>query len=264
MFLFSIALMNAWSVMPVRAQHDELDKGAWNTGNLARLNVERVLFHPGLLTKSFSFRVDAYYTRPFGIRELDTSSVLVSFPFTDNRFGIAFTTFGSDIYSENTVALIHVFPLIRFINLTSELTWQPIEVRGFQRMSDISLSEGLHVRMSRLSIGFRFINLVSGGDANSRSVQSRAFNLNAAYAPSARLLFASALLTESGLPTMFVFENRLKVQKFISFLSEIGTNPSHFGFGLELRFKKIMLDYHLKQHTELGITSRVGVSFLVD
>ena len=208
--------------MPVRAQHDELDKGAWNTGNLARLNVERVLFHPGLLTKSFSFRVDAYYTRPFGIRELDTSSVLVSFPFTDNRFGIAFTTFGSDIYSENTVALIHVFPLIRFINL------------------------------------------VSGGDANSRSVQSRAFNLNAAYAPSARLSFASALLTESGLPTMFVFENRLKVQKFISFLSEIGTNPSHFGFGLELRFKKIMLDYHLKQHTELGITSRVGVSFLVD
>ena len=126
-------------------------------------------------------------------------------------------------------------------------------------MSDFSLSEGLHVRMSRLSVGFRFINLVSGGDVNSRSVRSRAFNLSAAYTPSARMSFAFALLTESGFPTMFVFENRLKVHNFFSFLSEIGTNPSRYGFGFELHIKKIMLDYHLQQHTELGVTSRVGV-----
>ena len=258
-FILIIVLAPFVPVFTVQSQSEDIE---FDRGNYARLNIERVLFHPALYHDISERRFDAYYTRPYGLRELDTRSFLLMLPLGKKRFGLSMTTFGGKLYSETGASCISVLPVVAGLWVTSELTWLSVTISGYSRMSDFAVTQGLFYDISRYELGFRFLNIISGGDAHTRIGRNRAFQLRAGASLSPAFKIAVGMLQETGYPDLWVLENRLCFGEILGLVTEIGANPSQYAFGIEIKRRAVQFVYYLKQHPDLGSTSQFGVSYI--
>jgi len=245
----------------VSAVQSQPEDAAFDGGNYARLNIERVLFHPALYHDISKRQFDAYFTRLYGLREMETRSLLLMLPWRKKRFCLSMTSFGGKVYSENGISCISVLPVMSGLWVTSELSWLAVTISGYGRMSDFAVTQGVFYDLSRCELGFRFINIISGGDAHTRNVRNRAFQLRAGASLSPAFKIAIGVLQETGYPALWVLENRLILGEILGLVAEIGANPSQYAFGIEINRRTIQFVYHLKQHPDLGSTSQFGVSY---
>lgn len=248
-------------ITPVFAVQSQSEDTVFNVGNYARLNIERVLFHPALYHDVSEIQFDAYFTRPYGLRELDTRSFLLMLPWGKKRFGLSMTSFGGKLYSETAVSCLSVLHVTAGLWITSELTWLPVTISGYRRMSDFAVNKGLFYHISRYELGFRFLNIVSGGDAHTRIGRNRAFQFRAGASLSPAFKIAVGMLQETGFPPLWILENRLCFGGILGLVTEIGANPSQYAFGIEIKLRAVQFVYYLKQHPDLGSTSQFGVSY---
>ena len=231
------------------------------TGNFARLKDEKIFFHPGMFNDVAGVRVDAYFSRPYGIKELEKGSFMVIYPVNSHRFGLSYGSTGNKIFSENELSLMHMFPLKSYLFLTNEFNWLSVSITGFDRMSDFSVTEGIYFTWNNINAGLRVVNIASSGTANSRTGTNRSIQYLLGYKPSVRVATNFAVISESGFPAAWVLSTNLMVYSNFALLIEVGEKPSVYSIGAELQRANYRFTYHLKQHQDLGSTSQIGVSY---
>lgn len=230
-------------------------------GILSRRSVERILFHPGMLRSLTGLHIEVFYTRPFGIRDLETRSMLLSAPWKNQTFGFTFTSFGGAVYTENKLTLTHVIQIAHSLYLTSELSWLPVKITGFEGTSDKSVSEGLYFENGSYLANIRMINIYSSGSANTREGRNKAIQMAAGFHPVRRLSTLVYFLSEKELPASWVFENRIALHETVTVAAEIGDNPGYYAFGFTIFHTGFQFAYTWKSHRDLGSTSQIGLSY---
>jgi len=188
---------------------------------------------------------------------------MVFAPIGDHRLGFSYGLTGNTILSESALSFIHVLPLTSNVFITTDAGWFRFDIAGYENVSDYSISEGIYFLRNNFYGGLRFINIVSGGDAQSSRGTGRSVNYGLGYRLSERVKTHFAVLSESGYPTTWALGTNLKVHSNFSFLIEAGEKPSGYSFGAEFQSSGYRFTYHLKQHQDLGSTSQLGISYLL-
>jgi len=230
-------------------------------GNFARLKEEKIFFQPWMFSHVTGVRIDAYYSHPYGIKELETGSIMVIYPISNHRLGFSYGSTGDKLFSENELSLLHVFPVRSNIFITTEIGWFSLNIAGFNHMSDYSATEGIYFLRNNFNAGLRFINLASSGNANSSRGSNCSVHYSLGYRLSDRVTTNFSVLSESGYPATWSLRTNLKVYPNFAFLIEAGEKPSVYSFGAEFQRSGYRFTYYLKQHQDLGSTSQLGVSY---
>jgi len=234
-----------------------------DTGNFARLKYERLFFQPAMLSYISQVRIDAFYSRPFGIKELETRSVMVIYPFNNHRLVFSYGSTGGKLFSENELSLMHVVPITSNIFISTDFGWFNLNIAGYNHMSDFSLTEGVYYLRNNFNVGIRFINLSSGGNANSSRGSRRSVQYSLGHRLTERVTSNLSVLSESGYPATWAMSTILRLYTNFSFLMEAGEKPSVYSLGAEFQRSSYRFTYHLKLHQDLGSTSQLGVSYLI-
>lgn len=230
-------------------------------GNFARMKEEKIFFQPAMFSHVTGVRIDAYYARPYGLKELETGSIMVIYPVKNHRLGFSFGSTGDKLFSESVLSLMHVLPIRSNIFLSTEIGWFSLNIAGFNHMSDYSATEGIYFLRNNFNGGLRFINIFSSGNANSSRGSNRSVQYILGYRLSERVATVFSVISESGYPVTWAASTNLRVFTNFAFLIEVGEKPSVYSFGAEFQRSGYRFTYYLKQHQDLGSTSQLGVSY---
>jgi hypothetical protein len=257
--IISVAII----VHSVSAQNNHYPSEILSTGNYALYAGEQIVFHPGSLAVQNKMRFDVCYSRPFNMKELDVRTALFASPLKNLYYILNVTSFGGELYNEQTVSVGSVYPFFRNIKLSTECSALKTSVSGYRSLSDYSVTGGIFVYWSRSQLGARIINCKSWGTAHTSTLQSEAVNIQTSLALTKSFRITAGYLKEEKFPGTGVFESGLSIIDGITFVAHTGYNPSYYGGGIEIKKKWLLIDYHIKEHLELGTTLQCGISFIL-
>jgi len=232
-------------------------------GNYTRYTEERILFHPGLFTLQKNARFFVYYSRPFEMKELDTRSFLFTFPYRNTSFAVIFSSFGREVYNEQSASVISAHPVSKSVVFSAVVQTVKTNIPGFPAESDYSASFGALIRSSRILLGLRLLNAVSAGTAHTQTVSSKSVTIQAFLALTESFGLSVGYLKESGFTESALFESRLKLMNRIFLVSAVGINPLYYGGEAVLTFNRICFEYYVKEHSDLGTTIHCGIGFML-
>lgn len=229
-------------------------------GNNAKTESEIVLFHPGIMTYNDDFVLETFYTRPFNLKELDTRSGILSIPMGCTRLGISFSSFGSKKFSETSGGFLLSWPILGIFGFSAEMKLFSTSITGYENKTSVNLNGGLFLKTEPVFMGIRYLNSGQNKISVSGAKNLPGFHLFFSAKLSKRLITEFGILNQEKFRNLYAWENRVALHEAFNLVFGISDNPSGYTFGLELIRGKFRFLYQFKDHSDLGITSQLGLS----
>ncbi|MFC1556808.1 hypothetical protein ACFL5L_02350 [candidate division KSB1 bacterium] len=231
--------------------------------NIARVESEQALFQPAGLLHEHNFRFDLYSARLYGLSELGIVKGFLTVPLSVSRLGVSVTSFGGKLYSETGLGVMHVKLLGSSVSLSNEIHYLSVSIKEMGGRSDYSYSAGAAFSLSKLQLGIRFKNIVSGGNAHSGEIRKKAVQAGFTGVLTPGLIISAGFFKQQDYPAVAVVEGRLTMYNTITFTIANGINPSIYAIGAEIQKKRFRFMYNMKHHSLLGNTHQFGFSIFI-
>ncbi|MGH7450977.1 MAG: hypothetical protein ACRENG_06515, partial [bacterium] len=207
----------------------------------------------------------AFYSHPFGIKELRLSSFSASASTVALTLGAAVIDFGNAIYRDRWYHLAisrNVLPKQR-LALGLGATLRHLRITGYGDDSAMLLNFGTQLRLSEsLTLGSAFSNFLNAAIGQQQEKLPRSASLGFAYAPTATVTLQAEVYKQNNFPEEWRLGIEANPLPPLLLRTGIGTNPDRLTFGLALRLLKISLQFAAFSHTDLGWTQQFAVTFM--
>jgi hypothetical protein len=224
---------------------------------------EALLANPALLTDLPGLTFTAFYSNPFGLKELRLSSFSASANLASLAFGAAVVDFGNVLYRDRWYHLAisrNVLPKQRLaLGLSGAL--RHLSIAGYGDDSAMLLNLGMRLRLSEsLAFGSAFTNLLNAAIGRQQEKMPRSVCLGFAYSPAATVTLQTEVYKQNNFPEEWRLGIEANPFPPLLLRTGIGTNPDRLTFGLALRLLTISLQFAAFSHTDLGWTEQFAVT----
>jgi hypothetical protein len=224
---------------------------------------EALLDNPALLANLAGSTFTAFYSHPFGIKELRLSSYSGSLCYANWALGAAFVDLGHALYSDRRyhLALARSFLPAQRMTIGLSGTLRHLRISEYGDDSAMLLNLGMHFRLSEaILLGSAFANLLDATLGQQQEQLPRQVCFGLAYLPTRTLTLQMDLYKQND----FSEEWRLgiEVNPLAPLLLRfgVGTNPDRLTCGLALQVFKFNLQFAAFSHTDLGWTEQFAVT----
>jgi hypothetical protein len=225
---------------------------------------EALFANPALLANLSGLSFTAFYSQPFGIKELRLSSFSASASTTAFALGAAIVDFGNALYRDRWYHLAisrNVLPKQR-LALGLGATLRHLRITGYGDDSAMLLNFGTQLRLSEsLTLGSAISNFLDAAIGQQQEKLPRSASLGLAYLPTATLTLQIDLYKQNNFPEEWRLGIEANPLPPLLLRTGIATNPDRLTFGLALRLLKIRLQFAAFSHTDLGWTEQFAVTF---
>jgi len=258
-----IACAGIFGAEPALPQSARYQTGArYTTGNLARLEAEKALFHPGVLRYTDAIVLDTFIARLYGLKDLDMRSGFLIVPRKNARIGVSATSFGGKKYAETGAGLVYFQPLTDAVAVCAEARWLSVSIQGYSSKADYSLDAGVFLRRSRIHLGLRALNALSRGNAHTGAGSVPGFQIAGGARLSPLFQTSFGVLKQRDYQPLWAMENRMAIGQALAVVFGVTLHPAAYSIGAEIAHNNLRFAYYIKNHPDLGATSRAGVSIL--
>ncbi|MGH7597411.1 MAG: hypothetical protein ACREOI_13745 [bacterium] len=228
-------------------------------------DAEALFANPALLAGIPGLSFTAFYSHPFGIKELRLSSFSTSASLASLALGAAVVDFGNALYRDRWYHLAisrNVLPKRRLaLGLGAML--RHLRIAGYGDDSAMLLNLGTQLRLSELlTLGSAISNFLNATIGQQQEKLPRSACLGFAYAPTATLTLQTEVYKQNNFPEEWRLGIEANPLAPLLLRTGIGTNPDRLTFGLALRLLKINLQFAAFSHTDLGWTQQFAVTFM--
>lgn len=224
---------------------------------------EALFDNPALLANLSGSTFTAFYTNPFGLKELRLSSFSGNVNYKNFAFGAAVVDFGNTLYRDRRyhLALARSFLTAQRLTIGVGGALRHLRIAGYGDDSAVLFNMGTQLRLSEsFVLGSALTNLLDASIGRQQEKLPRSVCLGMAYSPHAALTLQMDLYKQND----FSEEWRLgiEVNPLAPLLLRfgVGTNPDRLTCGLALQVFKFNLQFAAFSHTDLGWTEQFAVT----
>ena len=204
-----------------------------------------------LSSPAFSF----FYTKPFGMKELAYYSFASALPFSFGNIATAVSSFGNEIYQEQSMLLNFSRSLTNNIYYGFNAHYMKLQIRGYGSDYSFGFDFGFLVRITpKLNWGFFTTNITRSTVGESDDQLPQTFVSGLSAEPINNFIVNVDLYEELPFPVELRVGTEYLIFNKIALRSGFITGTSEFCFGLGFVLNKFSCDYAVNTHPDLGLT----------
>ena len=211
---------------------------------------------------AFGRRLQAttFYSRPFGLKELETTFGALSFSMKKWTFGAAAQQFGFSKYREQITRFAVAYRFGKRLAFGGTLFYAHLKIAGYGEDGCLGLNLGYLFKLtSRWSFGASVLNATRSRLRRGKEILPQELNAGFQFLPFPTFRFAFQISQESGFPPSFRSGIEWTIVKQLVLRSGYLTEPGRFTFGCGIYLGHFRLDYAWASHLLLGGTHQVSV-----
>lgn len=200
-----------------------------------------------------------YSPSPFGLKELSSACAAWHEPVGYGSLAAGFTTFGFQMYRENTV-LLGVSHKFRSVLLGLTVNYHTVSIINYGTASAFYFNLGALVTLTNeVSWGLCVSNVTRSTVGGEAGQLPYGFSSGLAFSPSEDMVISASAVKQEG----FAYDLRGGIEylpvPFIALRSGFSSETNRFSAGLGIIYKWIQLDYAVFTHDDLGLTHQIGL-----
>ncbi len=222
-----------------------------------------IFYNPAGISKVQNFSGGVFYSpAPFGLKELATGSAVISKKFTFGNLGLAFQTYGFDLFRENKISFAYgnnFFPEFQF---GIKLTYNSLNIANYGSDYSIGVDVGILSTLSEnFQLGFATTNLNSPTYGVNKEKLSQTFSGGFSYKPINNLILSLEL--EKEVRYQFNLKSGLEYLpiKFMALRFGFNTEPNNFTGGIGIIYSNFQFNYAFISNNYLGLTHNFGIDY---
>jgi hypothetical protein len=226
-------------------------------------DAESLYQNPALLTEVPGAALTAFYSQPFGLKELRLSSLAGSAQWKRFSFGAALVDFGNDLFRDRMLhlALARSFLPAERLGIGISAAVRQLRISGYGEDSAILFNFGTQLRLSEsLAWGTALTNLFEAEIGRKQEKLPRSVCIGFSYSPTAIVTLQMDLYKQSQFPQEWRVGIEVNPLPILLLRTGIGSNPDRLTFGFALRLLKVSLQFAAFSHTDLGWTQQYAVA----
>lgn len=249
------------------AGFEQKDQGARSAG-LADAMVARgfsswcLFSNPaGLSTLSVpELNVSAF--RPFGLKELQTASLVFGFKINESAIGLGAITTGLLPYKENQFSVGFAHPLTKNLSAGLTINMLQVTIEKYGSASAFTVDGGLLFQpVEGIQAGFSVFNFGKSAIGKSKDDLPSGWRSGLSAWIENRLLLSCEWYQQAGYEPDFRFGLEFPVHEYVTLRTGLSTDPYQVSLGTGFSFFNVNLDYAWKNHPDLGVTHQFSMGY---
>lgn len=244
------------------AQFENADLGARAVGLNGAItslsdNSLSVFYNPSGLGQMKYREISIIYSpSQFGISEISTSALTYAEPLKFGTLGLAFRTFGFELYRENNVILSYGNKYKGKLFYGLNLNYYNLSIQNYNSASTFGIDLGALAYITNfLKWGFFAKNISGSKIGESKESLSRVYRTGITVKPGEDLSMILEIEKDVKYPVSFRAGIEYSINDHADIRSGIGTEPVSFSGGISLNYKMFQIEYAIYNHNDLGITN---------
>lgn len=218
-------------------------------------------YNPAGLAFLNGAQLTTFYSRPFGLKELETTFLAGSFSRKRFAFGAAIQQFGFSKYRERMAVVAFAGRFGKRFAFGGSLFYAHLRISGYGDDGCPGLNLGYLFRFSkRWAFAGSVLNAARATLRRGKEALPQELNAGLRFLPAPNLLFSFQASRESGSPVSFRSGIEWKFLKQMVLRSGCMTAPARFTLGFGVILGRIQLDYAWASHVLLGSTHQISVT----
>lgn len=222
-----------------------------------------IFYNPAGISKIENVSAGVFYSpAPFGLNELATGSAVITKKFSFGNLGLAFNTYGFDLFRESKISLAFAklfFPEFQF---GFNITYYSLNIQNYGSDYSVGINLGVLSSLSEnLQLGFSTKNLNRPTYGVNKEKLSQTFSGGISYKPVNNLLIALELEKEVRYPFNFKTGLEYWLIKYLALRFGFNTEPNNFTGGIGINYSNFQFNYAFISNNYLGLTHNFGIDF---
>ena len=228
---------------------------------VALANTSDALFlNPGGLSQIDGTHITIFYQKPFGLEDVNFGSAAASISIWKTRLNFGVTTFGNNLFNEQTFSLAFSHHYQRRIFYGVAVRYKSISIENHGSSGTFGLDLGFVVPISRqLSWGFLTKN-INRPNIGSDEELPQSFKSGLSVSPVADLIVNFEIFKDVRFPEEIRFGVEFQPIQKLALRTGTATNPSRFSAGFGVSVNQFTIDYAFFTHNDLGLTHQFSFS----
>jgi hypothetical protein len=220
------------------------------------------LLNPAVTSALDHHHLGIQYFKPYGMSELYSGSLVSNIITSYFNSGVAVSTLGNEIYSENQLIINLSRGLLnqKFM-IGLNLRWFSIQVKNYNPLNALGIDAGFQYRInSRLLMGFSLLNLNQPSFYQKKEELPSLINWGMQIRLTDQFTSFVSIQKDSWFSPSVRLGFSFWVNSFINLQSGFNSYPAIPAVGFHVQRNWAAFDYSLQYHFDLGITHFWGIS----
>jgi hypothetical protein len=258
LILYSLPLFAAFEFSLVDANLSGLSGSAAASDQI----YSAYLLNPAVTSALDHHNLGIQYFKPYGMSELNSGSLVSNIITPYFNSGVAVSTLGNEIYSENQVIVNLSRGLInqKFM-IGLNLRWYSIQAKNYNTLNTLGMDVGLQYKIHpSLLMGFSILNLNQPSFYQKKEELPSVINWGMQINLTEQFTSFVSIQKDSWFSPSVRLGFSFWVNSFIRLQSGVNSYPTIPAVGFHVRRNWAAVDYSLQYHFDLGITHFWGIS----
>lgn len=256
--LLSILYQSSWATENFPLSVRQISLGY--TVNLTNPDPFLLFFNPSTLYFTEDWSVASAYCQPYGMKELNLSSVGFTKRYKKISLGLGLSQFGFDLYREQKMGLGLAVPITSSLRIGLTFRYQQIKIKNYGETGAFTLDAGWVFDVSvQTKITGSIQNVARTTIGQDQQSLPQILQMGIQFQPIARLFTFADLYKDISFEPEGRFGVELKIIESLFLRFGFTRNPSRFTGGFGLDMFGLQIDYGFSHHQVLGYTQAVGL-----
>lgn len=214
------------------------------------------------LTKHDHLKFSVIFSRPFGLKELSESGLVLAIPSRFGGFGFAASRFGFSLYRESLLSFGYANNPHKNIFFGFSLNLMEVKIQGYGVGRSVSLNSGILAELTdNILLGFTIRNINSPTIRTGDKSLQPSMRLGLFYLPTEKFKVIAEYQKENGFSDILRVGTEIELYPSQFLRLGVSNNPSIISMGFGLTSNGITIDYSAITHQFLGTTQNISFGF---
>ncbi|MBN1350523.1 ComEA family DNA-binding protein [candidate division KSB1 bacterium] len=224
-------------------------------------NCDALFMNPAGIAQMGNPELSAFYSRPYGLKELSYSALSFVLPNRHLTTGLGAQTYGYKLYRETTllIGMGRSFEQKFFYGFS--IRYMTLQIENYGSAGCLSLDAGILVKaLPYLYLGAFAGNLSRSKIGRENEKLPQILSTGLYFNPLPRVGLSLDVFKDVSFPVEYHCGIEYGISKYLDLRCGVSNNPAKFsgGFGAHLRWVRI--DYAVYTHRDLGLSHQVSIS----
>ncbi len=222
---------------------------------------EGLLVNPAGIAAATSFTGVAFYSRPFGLKELDASGLSLLHPLRTGGIGVAVRRFGRSPYEEHVFSLGAGLIILPTVQVGAAAHLYHLRIASYGSAATAGLDLGVLVSVAyNVTWGVTIYNVNRPRIGACEEQLPQVLATGVSITPARSVVMTADLHKDVRYPGEVRIGASYHIVEPLAIRCGLQTNPGRFAGGIGLWVGPVRVDYAASYHYDLGLTHSVSVT----
>lgn len=221
---------------------------------------EAIFINSSGLAQLKGFASSIYYTRPFGIKELNYGSIVATMSTPLANVALGCLNFGNELYNELSFILAFARHYRNNFFYGINLHYMKLQIAGYGSDFSFAFDGGFLAKLNdHLGWGFFATNITRTRIGNSKDQLPQTICSGFSYAPCHDLVLNIDIFKDVNFPIELRLGIEYRLLNRLALRTGIVSEPTQFACGIGFFFSRFTVDYAMTTHQILGLSHHVSL-----